>query len=134
MARFDEQGRQLPDPRPVEWPTELKRPRSLQEEIQRFVRQELSRAADEAGLETFEEADDFDVAEDPDLLGVTPYELSEEQVFKDPSDLSTKEPLPAKPAGDPAAAGEKPQGASAPAEPQSGGAVPPPVPAPRSAT
>lgn len=49
-------------------------PLSIQEELKRFVRQELSQAADQAEADTFEEANDFD-EEDPDTLDLTAYEL-----------------------------------------------------------
>lgn len=76
MAVFDEFGRQIPDPRPVEVPIAFQRPLSLQDEIKRFVRLELSKRAAAQELESFEEADDFDV-DDEDPLPVTPYEVRE---------------------------------------------------------
>lgn len=76
MATFDSQGRQVPDPRPVEVPAGLGRPLSLHDEIKRFVRMELSRAAQAQALETFEENDDFDV-EDEEELPLSDYEVRE---------------------------------------------------------
>lgn len=76
-GELDELGREVPDPRPVEWPLGLKAPLSIQDEIKRYVRAELSQAAGGAGFETFEEADDFDV-DDEELL-TSPYELQEMQ-------------------------------------------------------
>lgn len=73
--RFDTFGREIPDPTPMEVPHDWKRPLSLHEEIRRFVRSELSRQAEAQGEESFEEADDFDVDEDPDPL--SPYEIPE---------------------------------------------------------
>lgn len=112
MARFNERGEHIPDPRRVEWPTELRRPPSLQDEIKRFIRQELSSVARDQGVETFEEADDFDTEEDPDLLLPTAYELTEEQLHRDASDLSRPEPT-ATPLTAPAEGG-------APARPEDG--------------
>ena len=44
------------------------RPQTLREEMQRYVRYELSRGAHEQGQETFEEFDDFEVEDDePDM-------------------------------------------------------------------
>lgn len=74
---LDKRGRELPDPRPVEWPVGVSRPLSIQEEIQRFVRVEMSRRAQEHGMESFEEADDFDVEEEDDWQ--SPYQLTELQ-------------------------------------------------------
>ena len=75
MAQYDEFGREIPDKRPIAVPAGWDRPLSLQDQIKRFIRSEASRAAAAAGEETFEEADDFDVDEDPDPLSV--YELPE---------------------------------------------------------
>lgn len=63
-VRLDESGKEIPDPTPVEWPLGLSRPLSLQDEIKRFVRSELSRAAAADGFESFEEANDFEVDDD----------------------------------------------------------------------
>jgi len=60
------------DPTPLEIPVGFQRPPSLQEQIQRLVRVELSDKAAAAGAETFEESEDF--GEDDDDPG-TPYEL-----------------------------------------------------------
>jgi len=64
MAQFDSMGRQIPDPTPVEVPVQFRRPPSIQDEIKRFVRMELSARAQANQLETFEEADDFNVEDD----------------------------------------------------------------------
>lgn len=73
MATFDEWGREVPDPRPVDIPAGMRRPLSLKEQIQQAIRNELSRRAAEDGEETFEEADDFEVDEDGEP--VSPYEF-----------------------------------------------------------
>lgn len=78
MATYDEMGREVPDGRPVSVPHNWQRPLSLHEEIKRFVRQELSARAADEGEESFEEADDFEVDEDPDLF--SPYELRDAPV------------------------------------------------------
>lgn len=114
MAQFNERGEQIGDPRQTEWPTELKRPLSLQDEIKRFIRLEMSEAARNQGLETFEESDDFDVGEDPDLLLPTAYELTEEQLHRDASDLAQAEP-PAPPSRLPEGQATEPQGDAPPA-------------------
>lgn len=66
MSNHDELGREIPDPRPVEVPVGISKPESMNDMIRRLVRQEASRTAEEAGYESFEEADDFEV-EDEDL-------------------------------------------------------------------
>lgn len=62
------------DPRPISIPIGMERPESLQEKMRRLVRDEVfnSRLA-EAGVETFEEADDFNIPDDP-IDPATPYE------------------------------------------------------------
>lgn len=62
------------DPRPVSIPIGMERPESLQEKMRRLIRDEVLQqklAAD--GVETFEEADDFDIPDDP-ADPATPYE------------------------------------------------------------
>lgn len=73
MAKYNEFGEEIPDDTPVEMPLNFTRPLSIQEEIQRSIRTELSRQAVEQGEESFEEADDFDVLDEPEL--VSQYEL-----------------------------------------------------------
>lgn len=112
MATFDELGRQVPDPRPVEVPVGLKRPLTLQEEIKRFVRSELSTRAAAEGVETFEEADDFELDEDPDLVHPTEYEMVPEGA-RDASDLTRPEPGPPPPPATQDDAGRRPEAAEA---------------------
>lgn len=77
MACYDKKGREIPDQEPIEVPLEFKRPPTLQEEIKRYIRVEMSRAAEEEGLETFEEADDF--SDDDDDFPLSQHELTEMQ-------------------------------------------------------
>lgn len=74
---LNERGHEVPDQTPVEVPTGLRRPPSIHEEIKRFIRSELSRQAQANEMETFEEADDFEIddSEIDDLP--TPYQLRE---------------------------------------------------------
>lgn len=89
----DKEGRELPDPTPVAPPVGYVKQKSMTEIIREQVRSHHLQAAAEAqGLETFEEAEDFDIGDDLDPS--TPYEA----VFDPP-------PQPAAPpAGPPAAA------------------------------
>lgn len=78
---LDAWGREMPDPTPVAPPVGYNRQPSLAEQIRAMVRSEQVRqAAEAAGLETFEEADDFDVGDDYDPA--SPYE----EVFEPPVD------------------------------------------------
>lgn len=69
---LDERGREVLDSTPVAIPVGFKRPESLAETIRRLVRSQVSSYASEHGLESFEEANDFDV--DGDVPIKTPYE------------------------------------------------------------
>lgn len=69
----DERGHELPDPTPLAPPVGYNPQPSLAETIRRMVRSEkLAMEAEAAGMETFEEADDFDVGDDYDPT--SPYE------------------------------------------------------------
>lgn len=73
---LDEKGWEHGDPEPMEIPAGFKRPETLQEQIKRLIKAASNEAA-AMGLETFEEAEDFNV--DDDFDPSTPYE-----VFFDP--------------------------------------------------
>jgi len=72
-TRLDEFGHEIPDPTPAAMPAGFKVPETLQEQVQRLVRIQLSEAAAEAGEETFEESEDFDIPDDP-VDPSTPFE------------------------------------------------------------
>lgn len=72
-------GKFYPDPTPVEVPLGFKRPPSIQEMIRSYVRTALSERAAAEGRETFEEAMDFEVDDDPDVGPLSGYELTEMQ-------------------------------------------------------
>lgn len=75
--RLNERGQEIPDPTPIAPPVGFVKTKSLAEQIREMVRSERLRAEVEAqGMETFEEADDFDVEED-DPLPFTPYAIPE---------------------------------------------------------
>lgn len=65
------------DNAPIEVPLEWREPPSLQEEIRRYIRVEMSRAAAENGHETFEEANDLEFSDDDDFSSAS--ELTEDQ-------------------------------------------------------
>lgn len=67
LSGYNEKGEEIPDPRPVALPVGFERPRSLQETMRYLLRQEeFRRAAAKHELESFEEADDFDIEDDDD--------------------------------------------------------------------
>lgn len=77
MARIED-GKEILDSTPKQMPVGFEKPESLVEKIQRLVRSErLAQAAQEMGMETPEEADDFDIGDDYDPR--SPYELDFDQ-------------------------------------------------------
>lgn len=74
---LNEKGHEVLDATPVARPVGWSRPESLQEQIRRFVRNELSQHAAAQGHETWEEAEDFEVGDDYDPR--SPYELDDDQ-------------------------------------------------------
>lgn len=74
LSKYNDKGEEIPDPNPVAVPVDFVRPVPLGERIRQLVRSEtLARELAAAGIETFDEADDFDV---PDDIGEreSPYE------------------------------------------------------------
>lgn len=87
----NEKGQEIPDPTPVEVPLNFRRPPSLNDRIRSMIAREMSQYASAQGAETFEEANDFEVDEDPDFK--SPYEvteLQEEAGFHDADNGDTK--------------------------------------------
>lgn len=72
-ALLDEKGSEVGDPVPMAPPLHLQRRLTMAEQIQQMIRREVSLRAQDMGLETFEEAEDFDVDDDP-ADPHTPYE------------------------------------------------------------
>jgi len=67
------------DPTPMAVP--VKRPLTLREEMQRFIRTELSKEMSEQGHPTFEEEDDFEIEDfDDDGDLVTQYTIPDDQI------------------------------------------------------
>lgn len=72
--RLDEFGREVVSDLPMAPPVGYKKSPSLHEQIRDMVRSEkLRMEAEAAGMESFEEADDFDIPDDP-IDPSTPYE------------------------------------------------------------
>lgn len=74
---LDERGWEIPDGTPMARPLHINVAETLADKIKRMVRYELSQSAAAAGHESFEDADDFNVGDDPELS--SPYELSDQQ-------------------------------------------------------
>lgn len=67
MAKYTEDGKQVPDPTPVAIPVRFTRQSMYNDRIRELVRsEELARLAQNSGKETFEEANDFNVGDDVD--------------------------------------------------------------------
>lgn len=97
--------REHPDPTPVEVPIGYRAPPTLREQMQMYIREELSAQAARSGLGTFDEENDFE-PEDPDEIGLTGYESFEFE--EDPaSDLARAEQAEGPPAADSRAAGDE---------------------------
>lgn len=69
--------KEIPDKTPVELPVGYHPPETLEAMIARLVRYESSRA-EKVGQETFEEADDFEVADDAGEFH-SPYQMTDMQ-------------------------------------------------------
>lgn len=90
-SRLDDRGRELPNPKPMVISFGMKRPESLQSQIQRIVKNQLSMQADLQEKETFEESQDFDVGDD-DTAMETRYTVMEDE---DPSQFRPEVRSPA---------------------------------------
>lgn len=65
MSKHNERGHEVLDPTPMAIPVGFGRPESMESMIRRLVRTQLSMAASNHGMESFAEADDFDIPDDP---------------------------------------------------------------------
>lgn len=73
--KFDDRGREIPDTKPVAVPLNFRKPLPVAEMVRRMVIRELSQKVAAKGQESFEEADDFEVGDEPELR--SRYELDE---------------------------------------------------------
>lgn len=84
---YNEQGEELPDPKPIEVPLGFKKPPTLHEQIRMFIRtEEFRRRTEAAGVESFEEANDFEVGDEEFDDVPTPHEMQEEFLRKGAKD------------------------------------------------
>lgn len=95
-------GKEYPNPKGLTVDVDPDRPDNLREQIRRIVRTEVARAAVQSGYESFEEANDFEVDEDPEFKSA--YE------FQDMVDEEPMKPVKAPVEGEvPARAGSSPE-------------------------
>jgi len=83
---LDEKGWEVPDPTPLARAVRFQRPPTLQEQIRAMIRTHLSSQAQSQGLETWEEANDFEVGDDYDPS--SPWELKDDHEETYQRDLS----------------------------------------------
>lgn len=116
MKTFNEFGEEICNSEPMAIPLKFQRPTTIQEDIKRFIRAELSQQAEANSYETFEESDDFEVEDDIDFY--SPYEFNEAEPMEfergtgvnDARDASTDPPVgPAKQTDGPVSSGEAAQ-------------------------
>lgn len=89
-------GSEINNPNPKILAAGIGRPATLQEQIQRCLRQELSTRSAEEGNETFEESNDFDIDDTFDSKEPSSeYDLMEEEYLAAPKPpaAETKKPL-----------------------------------------
>lgn len=112
--RFDQNGHEVPDNTPVEIPLGAARPESLAEMVRRMVRTQVSMLAQNEGIETFEEASDFEIEDDDAELRLTAYEEMADEVptFTRAGQRGQKEA----PSGKAAESGEEGEGEGVPEE------------------
>lgn len=110
--RHDEKGREICDSTPVEVPLDFKTPPSIHQLIAQYVRSErAAEVARAAGVETFEEADDFDVGDEDELpLGGAELSAMHEQARLTAEDAEVLDGRKA--AGKPPAPGSSSKGAT----------------------
>lgn len=114
MAKYDELGREIPDPQPIEIPLRFRSGPTIDQKMKQMLVNLLNQQAREQGTETFEEANDFDIPDDFDDP-LTPYEIVEMHLDQ-PADQALTPPLQS---------GVAPPGAG-PADPAPGSEVPTP--------
>lgn len=78
-AKLDERGHELCNPIPKDLAPSLGRPPTLQQQIQRLVRVHLSQQAMNQGMETFEESEDIEPDDEPEIR--SEYELMHDEVM-----------------------------------------------------
>lgn len=97
--KYNARGEEIPDTTKPELPLGFKKPESLAEQVRRLVRSEhIKMAAQAAGVETWEEADDFDVGDDYDPR--SPFEEIFDPTWSAPETTPVEEKKPSAKAKD----------------------------------
>lgn len=121
MARYNERHQEIPDPTPVAMPLNYKRPESLTEMMRRMIRQQMSEAAEASGAESFEEANDFEIASEDPEDSITPYQdLGSDEETPDATPGGVEPPAPQVQAAASTPAGGSEEPPAAPAQPIAG--------------
>lgn len=94
-AFLNDRGQEVVDSTPLEAPLRVSVPSSSTQSIRAIVQREMSRLAELDEMETFEEADDFDIEDDP-VDPRTPYEAVFDPI---PLDEPLQPPVAAAPEG-----------------------------------
>lgn len=71
-VRLDDSGHEVPDKTPLELPVGFKQQETVAQMVARLVRRDVSLYAAQHGAETFDEADDFEIDDDPEPF--SPFE------------------------------------------------------------
>ena len=93
MATLDKDGYEILSQETRGLPLRHLRQRTRDDDIRDIIRREMSRMADDAGEESFEEADDFEVGDDYDPT--SPYE--EQFDYPEPVEPPAQEPTSTSP-------------------------------------
>lgn len=114
--RINEKGQEVPDPTPASIPLGYRHPEPLEVRMRRMIAMEMSSAAAAGGMETFEEANDFNVGEedgefpdedfavnDPNVLAAFQAEVPVVREKLSKASKAKAEPAPAAPTPPPAA-------------------------------
>lgn len=111
-SMLDERGHEIPDPTPMALKVGMTRPATLQEQIQRLIKTTLSQQAEAQNMESFIEANDFDVTDDFETNEpMTKYNMMEEEFLEIPEKIENQLPLPLSPDdGDDGSAGAEEAG------------------------
>lgn len=120
--KYNALGQELPDPDPIEIPAGFMRPPTLQEQIERCFRGIVSRAAQNSGHETLEEANDFEVDDDDPTERDTRYTQMGDDIPADVRARAAGQPVAGSAGSDPAVGQPSAAGGAAPAS--AGPAVP----------
>lgn len=96
-----EPSKQLCNPNPIEVDVSLKAPKTLEQRV-RHIMSVSSRIAEQSRMESAEEADDFDVSDNFDVMPGSPFEMKDHFMPMEPE--TPPEPLaePATPPAEPA--------------------------------